>query len=442
MRDALEFEWLGIPTVAVIADALTGPADAMKRLSGMAHYPYLVTEFPVGPLDEAGVRERARRHLREVVQLLTERPDGVPAPTTPAGSGVAGTAATGTCAGALEAPVDDLVFDDEDAGQEAFARGGWTDGHVVVLPTPARVARLLATVTRDPAEVVLRVETRDGLDATVEQVATNAVMAGVEPRLFPVVLAAIDAMADPRYNIHAHTATMAGAQQLVIVRGPAAARLGFRSEDGALGPGWPANNRVGRAVRLVIRNLLRSVHGEFDRSGFSHPGRFGWCVAEDHRSPWPLGPVDHSEVLTYATTWQASVINHDQSADALLDELGLAIRAACHVNWLHDAVASDSVFHAERPFLLVTGREHATVLVRDGYGDLARLRAALHERLVDERSPLRPVAMAGSENLHVLYLHASGMQQSWFFAPFQSHAMTRRPLGPAPEPAAPPGRHC
>lgn len=415
MRDALEFEWLGIPSVAVIADALTGPADAMKRLSGIADYPYLVTAFPVGALDAADVRARGAAHVDEVLRILQQRPTG----------------AAGTPSADADTPVeapDHLEFPDEDAAHDAFTRRGWTDGMAVVLPTQARVDRLLATTTRDRDEVVLRIDTRDGLDATVAQVAVNAAMAGVDPRHFPLVLTALDAMDDPRYNLHAHTATMAGAQQLVIVRGPAVEALDIRSTDGAFGPGWPASNRVGRAARLVLRNLLRSVHGEFDRAGFSHPGRFGWCVGEDHRTPWPLGPRDASEVLVYATTWQASVINHDQTAEPLLDELALAARTACHTNWLHRDVASDSDFYATRPFLLVIGREHATVLVRDGYGDIARLQRALYDRLVDDRWPLRPAAIAGPANLHLLYVHASGMQQSWFFAPFQSYATVRRPL--------------
>ena len=47
--------------------------------------------------------------------------------------------------------------------------------------------------------------------------------------------------------------------------------------------------KAGEHIRLVIRNLLRSVHGEFDRAGFSHPGRLGWCIAEDVESL--LGPA-------------------------------------------------------------------------------------------------------------------------------------------------------
>lgn len=424
MRDALEFEWLGVPSVAIIADALAGPADAMRRLSGMGDYPYVTTQFPVGALDAPGVRARAQSHADEVLALLTDRPTATPVAALPRSSGEPG------ATDATDATRSTTVrFEDEDDAQRAFGARGWTDGHVVVIPTVERVDRLLASTDRAADEVIVRLDTRDGLDATVAQVAVNAVMAGVEPELFPVVLAALDAMASPRFNLHAHTATMAGAQQLLVVRGPAARRLGFRSEDGALGPGWPANNRVGRAVRLVIRNLLRSVHGEFDRAGFSHPGRFGWCIGEDQRSPWPLGDPDTSEVLAYASVWQGSIINHEQTAEPLLDDLALIARTGCHSNWLHHDVASESTFFAARPFLFVTGHEHARVLVRDGYHDLGRLRDALFRRLTDPHPELRPVAIASAENIHVLYVHATGMQQTWFFAPFQSHALARHGIG-------------
>ena len=431
MRDALEFEWLGIPSVAVIADALTGPADAMRALSGMAHYPYVVTPFPVGALDARGVTERARDHIDEVLRLLSRR--DAPAVSETLGDAVSetlGDAVSETLGDAVSETLGDadLVFADVDDAQTAFAVRGWTDGFPVVLPTPGRVAVLLAQSHRDPDEVVVSLPTRNGIDATVAQVAVNAVMAGIEARHFVVVLAALDAMAEEQFNLHAHTATMAGAQQVLVVRGPAVTALSFRSEDGALGPGWPSNNRVGRAVRLVIRNLLRSVHGEFDRAGFSHPGRFGWCIGEDPRTPWPLGEPDSSEVLAYATTWQASIINHDQHAEALLDEIGLAVRAACHTNWLHRAVASDSAFYAARPFLFVTGAEHARVLLRGGYRDIALLRNAIFERLTRDDPVFRPVAVASASNIHFLYIHATGMQQTWFFAPFQSHALVRRSL--------------
>jgi hypothetical protein len=117
------------------------------------------------------------------------------------------------------------------------------------------------------------------------------------------------------------------------------------------------------------------------------------------------------------------VIDHARSAEELLDSLALAVRTACHVNWLHRDAASDSAFHATRPFLFVTGHEHARVLRAGGYDDVSRLQASLFDRLVGDDDRLRPVAVADPACLHPVYVHATGMQQTWFFAPFASHAM-------------------
>jgi hypothetical protein len=418
VRDALEFEWMGKPSVVVVADALTGPADAMLRVSGMPEYPYVVTAFPVGNLDERQLADRADAMIDEVVELLVVRAAPPAVDSYGAGDAVA----------ALEYPDAFAAIDD-------YTARGWTDGLPIIPPTRDRVDALLAMTTRSPDDVVVRIDTRNGLSATVETIAINAAMAGCRPEHFPVVLAAMDAMADPAYNLHAHTGTMAGAQQLLIVNGDIRTRLSLRSGDGALGPGWPANNAIGRAPRLVIRNALRSLHGEFDRAGFSHPGRFGWCIAEaDEHSPWPTIAVQNAGVTgdavsVYATVWQSSIINHDTRARPLLDELALTARTAAHANWLHHAAAAaESSFFEERPFLFITGREHARVLVQHGFGELDRLREYLFARLVEPRIDLRPVAIAGPQQIRMAYVHATGMQQSWFFAPFQSHKMVTRPI--------------
>jgi hypothetical protein len=421
LRDAIDFEWLGLPSAAVIADALTGPADAMRRLSGMPEYPYLVTPFPVGNLDADELERRARDLAARAADLLS-----------------AGDRDTRGCAPSVPVKTPDtpkeLRFSDTDAALAELHARGWTDGAPVVLPTPERVDALLASTPRAASDILIRLETRHGLTASVRDAAVNAVMAGCRPEQFPIVLTALDAAGDAAYNLHAHTATMAGAQQVAVVNGPLRNQLGLHAGDGAMGPGWQPNAAIGRAMRLVLRNSLRSVHGEFDRAGFSHPGRWGWCLAEaEESSPWPplsvaasAAPADASTVTLYATVWQASVINHEKDAEALLDEIALAVRSGCHVNWLHRDVASNSAFYATRPFLFVTGREHARVLTSGGYDELDRLRTALYHRLVGCDSELRPVAVAAPECIQFMYLDATGMQQTWFLAPFQSHQLVTR----------------
>lgn len=42
-------EWAGIPSVAIVHEALAGSADAMKKLSRMPDYPYVRIPYPTQP---------------------------------------------------------------------------------------------------------------------------------------------------------------------------------------------------------------------------------------------------------------------------------------------------------------------------------------------------------------------------------------------------------
>jgi hypothetical protein len=400
----------------------------MRRVSGMPDYQFGVTPYPVGNLTLAELDDRARNLSPDVVRMLREGRS-----SDPMAAAAVPPAAASAPAPATRAPdrASDRWqhFADEADALDAFHRNGWTDGLPVVIPTAERIEAFLATTPADADDIVVAVPTRGGLGATVRDVAGAAVMAGCRPEELRVVLGALRAANEPAYNLHAHTATMAGAAQVLVVNGPVRHELGLASGNGSLGPGWRPNASIGRAFRLVIRNALGSRHGEFDRAGFSTPARFGWCIAEaEEASPFPPLAVRASgtsgnAVTVYATVWQASVINHARTAEALLDELALAVRTACHANWLHRDVASDSAFYADRPFLFVTGHEHARVLGSGGYADTPRLQASLFDRLVCDDDRLEPVAIAGPAGIHFVYVHATGMQQTWFFAPFQSHGM-------------------
>ena len=71
MRDAIELEWEGIPTVAIIAEPLVGSAEAMKRVSGVPDYEYVVVPHPTGGLDRDHLRQRAREIAPRLLELLT-----------------------------------------------------------------------------------------------------------------------------------------------------------------------------------------------------------------------------------------------------------------------------------------------------------------------------------------------------------------------------------
>jgi hypothetical protein len=167
-----------------------------------------------------------------------------------------------------------------------FEARGWTDGLPVVPPTLPRVEAMCATTARAPSEVLGEVEPLRG-EATVEKIAANAVMAGCRPEHFPVVLAAVEAVLDPAFNMRGVQTTDENVAPLLIVSGPLAARLGVNAGVGALGPGWRANAAIGRAVRLVMLNLGGGWPGAVSLAGLGQPGRYTLCLAEREDSPWP-----------------------------------------------------------------------------------------------------------------------------------------------------------
>ena len=167
-----------------------------------------------------------------------------------------------------------------------FEARGWTDGLPVVPPTLARVEAMGVATARAPSDVLGEVEPLRG-EATVEKIAANAVMAGCRPEHFPVVLAAVEAVLDPAFNMRGVQTTDENVAPLIVVSGPLAARLGINASFGALGPGWRANAAIGRAVRLVMLNLGGGWPGAVSLAGLGQPGRYTLCLAEREDSPWP-----------------------------------------------------------------------------------------------------------------------------------------------------------
>ena len=140
----------------------------------------------------------------------------------------------GTPAGAVEAP------DDLDRFQAWLMERGWGDGLPAIPPTRERVAAMVAGARRSPDEVAAILVPRLGR-ATVEAIAANAVMAGALPEHLPVVLAAVEAVADPSFNLQAVQTTTHPCSPLCIVNGPIAGRLGVNAAGNVFGQGSRAN---------------------------------------------------------------------------------------------------------------------------------------------------------------------------------------------------------
>ena len=178
------------------------------------------------------------------------------------------------------------VLDDLEAWVELSYSLELTDGLPVHPPIRRTVEALIAGSGRAPEELVLVVPPRDGR-ATVEVVAANAAMAGARPEHMPAILAALEAMADPVFNLRGVVLTTHSCWPLAIVSGDEVDRLGMSYAESVFsGAANRANVAIGRAVKLVLWNVGAPRTGEPVKEVFGHPGRLAFCIAESPHSPW------------------------------------------------------------------------------------------------------------------------------------------------------------
>ena len=256
----------------------------------------------------------------------------------------------------------ELIRDADPVGEvnRLFRERGWTDGLPIVPPTLARVDEMLGASPLERHASLGEMDPLGGV-ATVEKVAANAVMAGCRPEYFPVVLAAVQAILDPAFNLRGVQTTDENVAPLLVVNGPAARRLDINAGWGALGPGWPANAAIGRAVRLVMTNLGGGWPGAVSFAGLGQPARYSLCLAEREDTPWPPLHVElgyRPEQSTVTVLRAETVINVTGGLDELASVIG---SAASLFGILHSGKAAVilSPFTARR--LAEDGRTRADV---------------------------------------------------------------------------------
>ncbi len=179
------------------------------------------------------------------------------------------------------------VDDDAAAFTEFATKAGWGDGLPLIPPTEAKVRDHVAASGRFPDEALGEIPPRNGR-GTVEKIAINAVMAGAPASAMPLLLAALDAMLDPDFNLFALNTTTCCVVPGLFVNGPARHELQIPMGVGCFGGEAGPGASIGRATRLVMRNVGGQQVGINSKSVFGQPGRVsGVCVAEwEERSPW------------------------------------------------------------------------------------------------------------------------------------------------------------
>lgn len=178
------------------------------------------------------------------------------------------------------------VEDSLEAANDWFCERKLSDGLPIVPPTRERVERMLTGTHRDPQEVIGQIPPK-WAPATVEKVAVNSVMAGCLPEYLPVVIAAVEGIVEPRFNLYGVQATTGYVGPALLVNGPVRNELGINCDSGVFGPGHRANATIGRAVRLILITVGGGYPGDTDRATFGWPGKYTFCFGEnEERSPW------------------------------------------------------------------------------------------------------------------------------------------------------------
>jgi len=348
-------------------DAFLSLARAQAAKLGLPHLAVALVPHPVGGIDPALVRGKAEAIVDEVLAALTRDPVA-PSRVQPSGG-----------AALVDAP------DDLDAFQVWAMDARWSDGLPVLPPTTERVDRLVGSRTGRRSELIAALAPLDGA-ATLEAIAINAALAGAGPEHMPVIVAAVRALAEPRFNLNAIQTTTHPCTPLVIVNGPIAARLGISGGPNALGNGHRANAVIGRAVRLVCQNVGGARPGLEDRTTLGHPGKFSYCLAENEAvSPWaPLhverGFAAGTSCVTVCGAEAPHNVNDHASTTPEAMLMALVGTAA--------TTGSNNVYLGGEP-VFILGPEHAQTLALTGWSK-AEVKRRLWERIrirLDRFSP-------------------------------------------------------
>lgn len=367
-------EQRGVPATAIITEPFKMTAEMTAVSGGMPDYPCVMIPHPISSNDAGTLAKKAVVAVDQAIRHIVR-------------SDVSGVA-TSPIAGRLTE--DDLIeAQDMDAVIELFYAKNWTDGFPVVPPTPDRVKRYLDAARLDPNDVIA-VEPVRHRSLIAEKVAANAVMAGALPEYMPVIVAAVRALCAPEHNLHGSSASTGGSAIFMVVNGPLRTALRMNATHNVFANGSRANLTIGRAIRLVVLNILGGAPGFLDRSTLGHPGKLAFCIAEDEEgSPWtPLaqerGVADgRAAVTVMACESPHQVMNEwTQNPEELLDTFVAAIRG----NMLVYSIWAGN-------YAMVIPKQLRDILVRAGWSK-QDIRDYVYEGAVVTRGEWRAVGKA------------------------------------------------
>jgi len=143
-----------------------------------------------------------------------------------------------------------------------FMKNLWSDGLPLTPPTAERVNWIMKGTDLAPDTVIGTILPRGGL-GTVQSIAVNLAMAGGRPEYMPVLIAAVQAIADPKFELQSISPSTNSNYIAVVVNGPMAKDIRLNSGYSLVGPDsvHPAGQVIGRALAFILQNPGGAVPG-------------------------------------------------------------------------------------------------------------------------------------------------------------------------------------
>lgn len=271
MRPGIVAEKEGIPAVAVAGTSFLPLVDLLGKQEGIPGVKVAEYRGTFSIDSESDIRKKLEEGtLDQIVAALTG----------PANSMSRSAAASGTEDVVLSGTFEEI--------NESFRAQNATDELPIIPPTVRKVEEFLRYTDRSPDEEIAILRPGN-LRATPAVIAANAVMAGCRPEHMPILIAAVEAIADKNYNLD-QLGTTGGVNPFLLINGPIVKELGIKFDTGLVSRG--PNPAIGRALGLIIRNVAKLRPAE------QYMGTFGYIMpfvlAEDEeKSPWEPYHVEH-----------------------------------------------------------------------------------------------------------------------------------------------------
>jgi hypothetical protein len=337
----------GIPAVIVTNPGFDEQARTMARDAGIPSLQVALYPDPFDLETDAQLREKTLALVvPRVIEVLTR-----PLPATSASP-------------LKRDPAEVAFVGSVDDTNRYFADRGWSDGLAITPPTRERVEAFLA-YTDHAAGDPIAVLPPANLQATPWNIAVNAVMAGARPEHMPLLIAAVQAIADPAFRYGNHGASTHGFTNFFWVNGPLARQLGIDHGQGLIA--HPVNSVLGRTMSLIERNIAGLRIKETQMGSFGKAA--SWFLAEDEAATQAVGWEPHHVEKGFArhantvsagnsTVWGRNLVPSTSDPKLLMQIMAYGITQT-------EALASGFTGMSRRYLLIEPGV--ARILAEGGY---------------------------------------------------------------------------